>query len=153
MFIELFFIFSAIWENQYYYLFGFLFLVFIIIISKYLKNNWKSLIILFVVSCSQISIVITYFQLCGEDYHWWWRSFIASGGSAFYVFAYSIFYFFTKVIRIIFCLLWNKANCFLLAWHNWICSIDALFWLYILNLFHILDSYWYNWFYCIVHFC
>ncbi|CAM4775184.1 unnamed protein product [Rotaria magnacalcarata] len=81
MFIELFFIFSAIWENQYYYLFGFLFLVFIIII----------------ISCSQISIVITYFQLCGEDYHWWWRSFIASGGSAFYVFAYSIFYFFTKL--------------------------------------------------------
>lgn len=81
MFIELFFIFSAIWENQYYYLFGFLFLVFIIII----------------ISCSQISIVITYFQLCGEDYHWWWRSFIASGGSAFYIFAYSIFYFITKL--------------------------------------------------------
>ncbi|CAF1006708.1 unnamed protein product [Didymodactylos carnosus] len=80
MFIELFFIFSAIWENQFYYLFGFLFLVFIIII----------------ISCSQISIVITYFQLCGEDYHWWWRSFIASGGSAFYVFGYSIFYFFSK---------------------------------------------------------
>lgn len=34
MFIELFFIFSAIWENQYYYLFGFLFLVFIIIIGR-----------------------------------------------------------------------------------------------------------------------
>ncbi|UJR33442.1 hypothetical protein I4U23_020887 [Adineta vaga] len=81
MFIELFFIFTAIWENQYYYLFGFLFLVFIIII----------------IACSQISIVITYFQLCGEDYHWWWRSFIVSGGSAFYVFAYSIFYFFSKL--------------------------------------------------------
>jgi len=81
MFIELFFIFSAIWENQYYYLFGFLFLVFIIII----------------ITCSQISIVITYFQLCSEDYHWWWRSFIASGGSAFYIFVYSIFYFFTKL--------------------------------------------------------
>ncbi|CAF4602394.1 unnamed protein product [Rotaria sp. Silwood1] len=52
---------------------------------------------LMAVSCSQISIVITYFQLCGEDYHWWWRSFVASGGSAFYVFAYSIFYFFTKL--------------------------------------------------------
>lgn len=37
MFIELFFIFSAIWENQYYYLFGFLFLVFIIIIGKNAK--------------------------------------------------------------------------------------------------------------------
>ena len=37
-FIELFFIFSAIYENQFYYLFGFLFLVFVIL----------------VVSCSQI---------------------------------------------------------------------------------------------------
>lgn len=41
---------QAIWENQFYYLFGFLFLVFIILI----------------VSCSQISIVMVYFQLCGE---------------------------------------------------------------------------------------
>ncbi|XP_005089168.1 transmembrane 9 superfamily member 4 isoform X1 [Aplysia californica] len=81
MFIELFFIFTAIWENQYYYLFGFLFLVFIIL----------------VVSVSQISIVMVYFQLCGEDYHWWWRSFVVSGGSAVYVFAYSVFYFITKL--------------------------------------------------------
>ncbi|KAL3869320.1 hypothetical protein ACJMK2_042014 [Sinanodonta woodiana] len=81
MFIELFFIFTAIWENQFYYLFGFLFLVFIIL----------------VISVSQISIVMVYFQLCGEDYHWWWRSFIVSGGSAVYVFAYSVFYFITKL--------------------------------------------------------
>lgn len=50
VFIELFFIFTAIWENQFYYLFGFLFLVFCIL----------------VISCSQISIVMVYFQLCGE---------------------------------------------------------------------------------------
>ncbi|TRY63474.1 hypothetical protein TCAL_02093 [Tigriopus californicus] len=80
-FIELFFIFSAIYENQFYYLFGFLFLVFIIL----------------VISCSQISIVMVYFQLCSENYHWWWRSFVVSGGSAVYVFAYSIFYFYTKL--------------------------------------------------------
>jgi len=80
-FIELFFIFSAIYENQFYYMFGFLFLVFIIL----------------VISCSQISIVMVYFQLCGEDYQWWWRSFAVSGGSAVYVAAYSIFYFFTKL--------------------------------------------------------
>ena len=42
--------FQAIWENQFYYLFGFLFLVFIILI----------------ISVSQISIVMVYFQLCGE---------------------------------------------------------------------------------------
>lgn len=81
VFIELFFIFSAIWQNQFYYLFGFLFLVFCIL----------------VVSCGQISIVMTYFQLCAEDYRWWWRSFIVSGGSAVYILFYSIFYFFTKL--------------------------------------------------------
>ncbi|KAJ7332235.1 hypothetical protein JRQ81_014415 [Phrynocephalus forsythii] len=81
MFIELFFIFSAIWENQFYYLFGFLFLVFIIL----------------VVSCSQISIVMVYFQLCAEDYRWWWRTFLVSGGSAFYVLIYAIFYFVNKL--------------------------------------------------------
>merc|ERR1740128_1004145 len=80
-FIELFFIFSAIYENQFYYLFGFLFLVFIIL----------------AISCSQISIVMVYFQLCGEDYRWWWRSFVVSGGSAVYVAAYSVFYFVTKL--------------------------------------------------------
>jgi transmembrane 9 superfamily protein 2/4 len=81
VFIELFFIFTAIWENEFYYLFGFLFLVFIILI----------------VACSQISIVMTYFQLCAEDYEWWWRCFFVSGGSSVYVFLYAVFYFVTKL--------------------------------------------------------
>lgn len=81
VFIELFFILTAIWENQFYYLFGFLFLVFVIL----------------GVCCSEISIVMVYFQLCGEDYHWWWRSFLMSGGCAIYVFCYTIFYFVTKL--------------------------------------------------------
>lgn len=74
---------QAIWENQFYYLFGFLFIVFIILI----------------IACSEVAIVMTYFQLCGEDYHWWWRSFILSGSSTFYVLAYSIIYYYTKVLR------------------------------------------------------
>ena len=37
------------------------------------------------------------FQLCAENYHWWWRSFVVSGGSAIYVLLYSIFYFYTKL--------------------------------------------------------
>jgi len=81
VFIELFFIFTALWENEFYYLFGFLFLVFIILI----------------IACSQIAIVMVYFQLCAEDYNWWWRSFFVGSGSAFYVFLYSIFYFYTKL--------------------------------------------------------
>ena len=43
-------LFQALWENKFYYLFGFLFLVFIILI----------------VSVSQIAIVMVYFQLCRE---------------------------------------------------------------------------------------
>lgn len=81
VFIELFFIFSAIWENQFYYLFGFLFIVCVILF----------------VSCAQISIVVAYFLLCAENYHWWWKSFVISGGSAVYVMGYAAFYYFTKL--------------------------------------------------------
>jgi len=81
VFIELFFILSAIWGHQFYYIFGFLFIVFIILI----------------LTCAEITIVMCYFQLCSEDYHWWWRSYLTAGASAFYMFLYSIFYFFTKL--------------------------------------------------------
>ena len=81
VFVELFFIFTAIWENQFYYLFGFLFIVFVILI----------------IACSEVAIVMTYFQLCGEDYQWWWRSFFISGSAAYYVLAYSIVYYYTKL--------------------------------------------------------
>jgi len=81
VFIELFFILTAIWGHQFYYLFGFLFIVFIILI----------------LTCAEITIVMCYFQLCSEDYHWWWRSYLTAGTSAFYMFLYAIFYFFTKL--------------------------------------------------------
>eukprot|EP00164_Ancoracysta_twista_P001602 GFYU01002103.1.p1 GENE.GFYU01002103.1~~GFYU01002103.1.p1 ORF type:complete len:652 (+),score=198.47 GFYU01002103.1:195-2150(+) len=81
VFIELFFILSSIWLDQYYYVFGFLFIVFLILI----------------VTCAEITIVMCYFQLCSEDYHWWWRSFLTSGSSALYLFLYSVLYFSTKL--------------------------------------------------------
>ncbi|XP_058073932.1 transmembrane 9 superfamily member 7-like isoform X3 [Magnolia sinica] len=81
VFIELFFILTSIWLNQFYYIFGFLFLVFVILI----------------ITCAEITIVLCYFQLCNEDYHWWWRAYLTAGSSAVYLFLYSIFYFFTKL--------------------------------------------------------
>ncbi|KAL6985156.1 Transmembrane 9 superfamily member 8 [Sarracenia purpurea var. burkii] len=81
VFIELFFILTSIWLNQFYYIFGFLFIVFIILI----------------VTCAEITIVLCYFQLCSEDYLWWWRSYLTSGSSALYLFLYAAFYFFTKL--------------------------------------------------------
>jgi len=80
-FIEIFFIMSSVWLHQFYYMFGFLFIVFIIL----------------VITCAEITIVMCYFQLCHEDYHWWWRAFLTAGSSAMYLFLYSILYFCTKM--------------------------------------------------------
>jgi len=76
-FVELFFIMTSVWSYQYYYVFGFLLLVLLILI----------------ISCAQITILFNYFQLCAENYHWWWRSFITSGSVAAYIFGYSFYYF------------------------------------------------------------
>merc|ERR1712226_381039 len=71
----------GIWQHQFYYLFGFLALV----------------VIILVITCAEISIALTYFQLTSEDYNWWWRSFFASASSALYVFLYSILYFTSRL--------------------------------------------------------
>jgi transmembrane 9 superfamily protein 2/4 len=81
VFIEVFFIMSSVWMHKFYYVFGFIALVFLILI----------------ISCAEISIVMCYFQLCSTNYHWWWRSFFTAGSSAFYIFLYSIVYFATKM--------------------------------------------------------
>jgi len=76
-FLELFFIMSSVWMHQYYYVFGVLFVVFLILL----------------LTCAEITTLYNYFLLCGEDYHWWWRSFTTGGSVAFYVFGYSVYYF------------------------------------------------------------
>merc|ERR1712050_131628 len=77
VFTELFFIMSSIWQHQIYYMFGFLVLVLVILI----------------ITCAEISMVLTYFQVTSEDYNWWWRSFFTSGFSGVYVFTYAMIYF------------------------------------------------------------
>ena len=81
IFIELFFIMTSLWLHQFYYIFGFLLLVFIILF----------------ITCAEISIVLCYFQLCAEDYHWWWRAFLNPGASGLYLFGYSCIYFFRQL--------------------------------------------------------
>uniref|UniRef100_A0A8C2C982 Transmembrane 9 superfamily member n=1 Tax=Cyprinus carpio TaxID=7962 RepID=A0A8C2C982_CYPCA len=73
IFIQLFFILNSIWSHQMYYMFGFLFLVFIILL----------------ITCSEATVLLCYFHLCAEDYHWWWRSFLTSGFTAVYLFVYA----------------------------------------------------------------
>jgi len=77
IFIELYFVLSSIWLRHYYYVFGFMLLVFVIL----------------TITCSEMCIVLCYIYLCHGDYEWWWRSFLTSGSCAIHVFLYSIFYY------------------------------------------------------------
>lgn len=80
-FIESVFILSSVWQGRVYYVFGFLALVFAILI----------------ITCAEATIVVTYFQLVNLDYRWWWKSFFTSGSYAVWLFAYSIFYYATAL--------------------------------------------------------
>jgi hypothetical protein len=45
--------------------------------------------LILLVTCAEIAIVLCYFQLCNEDHHWWWRSFLNSGAAGLYLFGYA----------------------------------------------------------------
>lgn len=76
IFVELYFIMNSIWFSKIYYMFGFLFLCYGLMI----------------VTSAAVTVLMIYFLLCAENYHWQWRSFCTSGASAGYVFAYAMLY-------------------------------------------------------------
>lgn len=80
VFLELVFVLNSLSNNLLLYYFGFTFIVALIL----------------AVTCAEVSVVITYLTLCKEDYHWWWRSFVASGSSALYVFAYALYFLWSQ---------------------------------------------------------
>ena len=45
-----------------------------------------------IITCAAVSVLLVYFLLCSENYHWQWRSFTAAGASAGYVFANALLY-------------------------------------------------------------
>ncbi|KAI8391495.1 uncharacterized protein BYT42DRAFT_197298 [Radiomyces spectabilis] len=81
IFIELYFTMNSIWFHRIYYGIGFLFLVFVVLM----------------LTCSQVTILMCYFHLCNEDYHWSWRAFLTAGATGLYVYLYSLLYYFTKL--------------------------------------------------------
>jgi len=80
IFIEMYFVFTSFWHYKYYYVYGFMLLVYIILAI--------------VTIC--VTIVSTYFLLNSEDHRWQWVSFLSGSSTAGYVFLYSIYYFFVK---------------------------------------------------------
>jgi transmembrane 9 superfamily member 2/4 len=76
-YVELFFIMTSLWMDQFYYVFGFTLIVYLIL----------------VVTCAEATVLLVYYQLCAENHRWWWFAFFSSGSTAFYTFIYSIFWF------------------------------------------------------------
>lgn len=79
--IELAFIMSALWLHQIYYVLGFLLVVWLILVA----------------TCAQVSIVLTYLQLCAEDHRWWWNSFMQCSSAGLYLFLYSLYFLVSRL--------------------------------------------------------
>lgn len=43
-----------------------------------------------------ISVALTYFQLSGEDYRWWWRSIFGAGATGLFILAFAFFYYYGR---------------------------------------------------------
>jgi transmembrane 9 superfamily protein 2/4 len=76
-YVELYYIMSSAWLQYYYVTFGFLLIVL-----------WMVIVVV-----GEQAVLLTYNQLCHEDYHWWWRAFWNGGSVGIYVFLYSMIYF------------------------------------------------------------
>jgi len=76
-YVELFFIMTSLWMDQYYYVFGFTLIVYLLLL----------------ITCAEGSILLCYYQLCVENHRWWWYSFFTAGSTAFYIMAYSVVWF------------------------------------------------------------
>lgn len=83
LFIELLFVFRSVYldKSSYYYVFGFLSIV----------------TLLLAITIAETVIICLYVQLCAENYHWWWTSFLTGGSSAVWVFVYMVWYYWTKL--------------------------------------------------------
>lgn len=81
IFVELYFIMSSIWFSKVYYMFGFLFLCYGLMI----------------ITTAAVTVLLVYYLLCAENYHWQWRAFLAAGASALYVFLNAMAYWMTKL--------------------------------------------------------
>ncbi|CAK5281733.1 unnamed protein product [Mycena citricolor] len=80
-FVELYFVLSSLFASRAYYAFGFLALTAGIV----------------ALTTATVTILFTYFILCAEEYRWHWRAFLTGGGSAFWLLAYGLFFWASRL--------------------------------------------------------
>ena len=81
IFVELYFIMNSLWFDKLYYMFGFVFLSYGIMI----------------ITCASVTIMFVYYLLCSEDYRWQWRSFNSAGASSIFVFGFALIYWILRL--------------------------------------------------------
>ncbi|KPI34788.1 Transmembrane 9 superfamily member 2 [Cyphellophora attinorum] len=81
IFVELYFIMTSLWSSRIYYMFGFLFVVYG----------------LMVLTTACTTVLLVYFMLCAEDYRWQWRAFVGSGMTGVYVFVNALGFWAMKI--------------------------------------------------------
>ena len=74
------YVYQSTWEHKMFHFYGLILLIFSIIFI--------------VVIC--IAISYTYFSLAHQNYNWWWQSYLNGGSLAFYVFGYSVYYYYAS---------------------------------------------------------
>ncbi|KAI0045275.1 Nonaspanin TM9SF [Auriscalpium vulgare] len=80
-FVELYFVLSSLFASRAYYAFGFLALTAGVV----------------ALTTATVTILFSYFILCAEEYRWHWRAFLTGGGSSFWLLAYGLFYWASRL--------------------------------------------------------
>ncbi|KAJ5884659.1 hypothetical protein N7495_009169 [Penicillium taxi] len=81
IFVELYFIMTSLWTNKIYYMFGFLFLCYGLMI----------------ITSAATTVLLVYFLLCAENYRWQWRAFMGAGMTGGYVFLNALIFWATRM--------------------------------------------------------
>ena len=100
IFIETYFVFTSFWNYKFYYVYGFMLAVFVILCI--------------VVAC--MCVVTTYLLLNSEDHRWQWHAFYCGASPAVYVFLYAAYYFLfrtemTGLLQTLFYFGYTAAGC------------------------------------------
>jgi len=77
IYIELHYIFQAVYSHRVYTLFGILSLAFLMLL----------------IVTAFITVALTYFQLAAENWKWWWRSFASGASVGVFMYLYAAFYY------------------------------------------------------------
>ena len=80
IFIEIFFLFASLWSYKYYYVYGFL----------------AAMVLILVIIESCVSIVGTYILLNAENHYWRWTSFLSGASIGIYLFLYCVYFYCCK---------------------------------------------------------